>query len=279
MAVDILSEPAINPTELSVRMCISSDAVDREDMIIRQEGINTALYRPNPVVLWGHGLEGISLPIAMSEDLEGNLTVTRDDNYTYARAFHNAKDKLSSQFFEAVSSGLIRAASIGITPTSVSCLYDRSGDRIPVVDTGNMNEWSYCAIGVNPEAVLKSASARRKNEPWIKAWALQSEAVQKIMTATHLKKVQEHIGDNAGAFFARVMGRPSFGQCFFNCLMEQHLRGGEIVFGSMGWVREDGSKYYEYGGENFKIVADFTGKTSVYMDDIRANIAYAASRK
>lgn len=106
-----------------------------------------------------------------------------------------------------------------------------------------------------------------------------SEAVQKIMIATHLKKVQEHIGDNAGAFFARVMGRPSFGQCFFNCLMEQHLRGGEIVFGSMGWVREDGSKYYEYGGENFKIVADFTGKTSVYMDDIRANIAYAASRK
>jgi len=103
-----------------------------------------------------------------------------------------------------------------------------------------------------------------------------SEAVQRVMTAIHLKKVQEHIGDNAGEFFWRVMGRPCFGQCFMNCLMEQSRNGGEIVFGSLGWVREDGSRYYEYGGENFKIVADFTGKTSVYMDDIRANMEYNA---
>jgi hypothetical protein len=106
-----------------------------------------------------------------------------------------------------------------------------------------------------------------------------SEAVQRVMIASHLKKCREHIGENPGEFFSRVMGRPFFGQCFFNCLMEQHERGGEIVFGSMGWVREDGSKYYEYGGENFKIVADFTGKTSVYMDDIRANMEYNSKNR
>lgn len=96
-----------------------------------------------------------------------------------------------------------------------------------------------------------------------------SEAVQRVMIASHLKKVREHIGENAGEFFWKAMGRPHFGQCFLNCLMEQSRNGGEIVFGSMGWVRRDGSKFYEYGGENFKVVADFTGKTDAYKNSIR----------
>jgi len=42
--------------------------------------------------------------------------------------------------------------------------------------------------------------------------------------------------------------------CIINCLMEQHLHGGEIVFGSMGWKKLDSDKvWWEFGGENYKI--------------------------
>jgi hypothetical protein len=56
--------------------------------------------------------------------------------------------------------------------------------------------------------------------------------------------------------------------CFFNAVMEQNRNGGEIVFGSMGWLRDDDTEFYEYGGKEFKVVADFTGKSEVYQRGI-----------
>jgi hypothetical protein len=40
-------------------------------------------------------------------------------------------------------------------------------------------------------------------------------------------------------------------------MIEQRKNGGRIVFGSMGFKREDGSVHWEYGGEDWVTVQDF----------------------
>jgi len=40
---------------------------------------------------------------------------------------------------------------------------------------------------------------------------------------------------------------PAYNNCFVNALAEKAKNGGELVFGSMGWEREDGSVFWEYG--------------------------------
>lgn len=182
-AVDILSLPTIDSGTLSVLMRISTDCVDRERMVVNQDGLDFTNYISNPVVLYGHGEQGIVLPVAISEDEDGNCTVTRKDDGTYARAFHKSMDKMSMQIFDAVSCGLLRASSIGLTPVTISVRYDSQGRKVPVVDEAIVNEWSYCAVGVNQEThIVKSlASSPYSRESVIEAFALQSEAVLRIL--------------------------------------------------------------------------------------------------
>lgn len=50
---------------------------------------------------------------------------------------------------------------------------------------------------------------------------------------------------------------PQFGRCFQNCLIEIHMRGGDLVFGSLGFKKPDGSFHYEFGGTNYLTIKDF----------------------
>ena len=48
--------------------------------------------------------------------------------------------------------------------------------------------------------------------------------------------------------------RPKNACCATNTVVEQKLRGGRIVFGSMGWKRKNGDGvHYEFGGENYTV--------------------------
>lgn len=185
-AADCLGKPAVNESNMSVRMRISTDCIDRERMVIRQEGIDLSLYRPNPVVLFGHGEEGICTPVAMSEDEDGECTVFPHEDGTYAIAFHKSADKTSSQIFDAVKCGLLRASSVGVTPKDVSVRYDKANKKIPVVEGCYLNEWSYCAVGVNPEALIKSHRGSSSRADVLEAYALQCDAADRILTANKL---------------------------------------------------------------------------------------------
>jgi hypothetical protein len=105
------------------------------------------------------------------------------------------------------------------------------------------------------------------------------EATQRIMISSHAKKARDACGENYAAFFAKVMeGNAKFGFCFLNAVMEQSRNGGEIVFGSAGWVRADGSKFYEFGGPEFSTFADFTGKTDAYAKACQAEFIRSKGR-
>ena len=48
--------------------------------------------------------------------------------------------------------------------------------------------------------------------------------------------------------------KPVFQQCPTNAVIAHILRGGRIVFGSMGWKRKNGDGvHYEFGGENYTV--------------------------
>jgi hypothetical protein len=51
--------------------------------------------------------------------------------------------------------------------------------------------------------------------------------------------------------------KPVNNMCYQNCLVEIYKNGGELKFGSMGWVRKSGEVHYEFGGEDWKGVKAF----------------------
>lgn len=186
-AVDTITKPSVCEEDMSVRMLISTDCVDRERMVIAQDGIDISLYRANPVVLYGHGEEGIVTPVAISEDKAGNCTVERGEKGTYATAYHTNKDKISSQMFDLVCCGLLRASSVGVTPKSVSYRYSKDGDKIAVIDECYLNEWSYCTVGVNPQSIVaKQFKGSPEYQEMLDAYALQSERLSTILSRNTL---------------------------------------------------------------------------------------------
>ncbi len=186
IGVDTLGKPAVDQNELTVRMRISTNAIDRDRMIISQTGIDTEFYVDNPVVLFGHGEQGIHIPVALSEDRSGQCTVWRDGDATWAVAYHNKNDQVSMQIFDAVLNKLLRASSVGVTPKPGGIYHKMIGsEKIPIVDGCWLNEWSYCAVPVNPQALIKSYG-RLKREDVLRESELQCERASAILSLNRL---------------------------------------------------------------------------------------------
>lgn len=50
---------------------------------------------------------------------------------------------------------------------------------------------------------------------------------------------------------------PTFEKSFTNAIMEIYYNGGNIVFGSMGFKKKDGTYQWYYGHPKYRTVADF----------------------
>lgn len=185
--IDTLSEPSWDTNTMTVKMRISTSQLDRVNHVVRQEGIKLDFYKDNPVVLFGHGMEGIVFPVAMSEDKDGELTVCKCEDGTYATAHHSTSLKFSSQMFDLVVQKFIRASSIGITPIVCSKGYDVDGEQVLFIDEGQLNEWSYCTIGVNPGARIVK-SMRNYQE----ILDLQCEVANRILLGNRLDGTEIH---------------------------------------------------------------------------------------
>jgi hypothetical protein len=58
-----------------------------------------------------------------------------------------------------------------------------------------------------------------------------------------------------------------YGYCPNNAQLEIAARGGRMVFGSMGFLREDGSVWWEYGCPELKKPEDFDPRTLLFEED------------
>jgi hypothetical protein len=77
---------------------------------------------------------------------------------------------------------------------------------------------------------------------------------QTIMKAIVMKNINRYYPELADfvADYKKIMGEEKAqGYCLHNALMEIDENGGELVFGSWGVELKDGSKFWEFGGEDY----------------------------
>jgi hypothetical protein len=145
---------------MSVRAIISTPTIDRVGDLLVPRGCSLKNYSLNPVVYWGHGLEGIVLPIGKSEDDDGNLTIEVSDDDVYGTCYFAQDYKEAEQIFDLIAQGIIRATSVRETPITQRRVLIK-GRTVNQVDSWDMEEWSFAGVGVNPDAVAKCLHTNR----------------------------------------------------------------------------------------------------------------------
>lgn len=161
LAIEIPGQPYVDRQSMSARAVISTPTIDRVGDILVPRGCQTSNYVNNPVVLWAHGLEGINYPIATSRNPNGKLAVFVSDDDVQATCWFSQKSLEAAQIFELIDEGIVRATSVRETPIKSHVHRDLNLGDVLVVDEWDLEEWSWCAVGVNPDAVAKTLRRNR----------------------------------------------------------------------------------------------------------------------
>ena len=86
------------------------------------------------------------------------------------------------------------------------------------------------------------------------------ELTTTMITMMHYKTIEKGGYKNLVDFLTEYIliagEKPRQGYCFFNAMMEQE-EGDKLIFGSWGVERADGTKFWEYGGEDWTGVKAF----------------------
>lgn len=145
---------------MSATATISTPTIDRVGDLLVPSGCVLTDYEKNPVVLYGHGLESIVLPIGTSRNpTTGELAVDVSDSEVKATCWFSQKSLQAEQIFELIDEGIIRATSVRETPLQTRREF-RGREPYTLVESYSLEEWSWCSIGVNPDAVAKAINGR-----------------------------------------------------------------------------------------------------------------------
>jgi len=152
--------PYVDRAAMSAKATISTATIDRTNDLLVPKGCWTVNYEKNPMVLFDHGIGTIAMPMGLSQDREKNLTVEITDDEVNATCFFTQSILEPCQIFELVAEGTIKATSVRETPRkSRMVLID--GQQVCYVDEWELEEWSWCLLGVNPDAVAKTIDRNR----------------------------------------------------------------------------------------------------------------------
>lgn len=142
---------------------ISTDAVDREGDVVRQEGWDFTHYLNNPVVLWGHDARRFSSLIGRCVDLSTAAGITRA-TVEFAPADVPVVGQMAEGVYQMCDKGFIHATSVGFRPLEWEFTDDKArgaDDWWPGVDflRQELLEFSICSIPANPEALIERPAA------------------------------------------------------------------------------------------------------------------------
>ena len=182
MNLDYGYSPSTDKASMSALFRICTARVDREGDIIEPSGVDWSDYKNAPVVKYEHGLTGIPLPIAKSEDANGQChffyghpEADEPEDAIYARAFFDDRDQLSRQMFHLVDIGFLKAASIHVLPLNIRELPNGGTHAL----SSSALEWSICTVGMNPDAFKKSF---QKKSDFLDAVGLHMDIASRILS-------------------------------------------------------------------------------------------------
>lgn len=161
LAFDRPGQPYVDRANMSATAVISTATIDRVGDLLVPVGCHLENYCKNPVVLWAHGLEGIGQPIGTSRDSAGNVAVTISEDTVEATSWFSQSSLEAAQIFELIDEGIVRATSVRETPIKSHVRQDPQWGDVVVVEEWDLEEWSWCAVGVNPDAVAKALVRNR----------------------------------------------------------------------------------------------------------------------
>jgi hypothetical protein len=161
LAMDLPGTPSIDRASMSACAVISTATLDRAGDRLIPRGCRLENYAKNPVVMWAHGLDGINQPIGTSRGPDGDLAIIVSDDDVRATSWFSQKSLEAAQIFELIDEGIVRATSVRETPIKSRVDHDPQAGQILIVEEWDLEEWSWCAVGVNPDAVAKALHRNR----------------------------------------------------------------------------------------------------------------------
>ncbi|WP_154935143.1 hypothetical protein [Gimesia maris] len=150
------TQPMIDERLMSARAVINTPREDREGDVIKPAGVQLENFRKNPVVLWEHGLGEITRPIAKCQHPDGRLAIEVDNEKISATSYFTAKSMESLQIFHLITEGLVRATSVRALPIKTSTRKTADSGIGIVLEQWELIEWSWGALGVNPDAIART---------------------------------------------------------------------------------------------------------------------------
>ena len=161
LAFELTGQPYVDRSAMSAKAVISTATVDRVGDVLIPKGCQISNFVKNPVVLWAHGLEGSGRPIGTSRDPDGNVAIVITDEDVQATSWFSQSSLEASQIFELIDEGIVRATSVRETPIKSHVRHDPEAGDLVIVEEWELEEWSWCAVGVNPDAVAKALHRNR----------------------------------------------------------------------------------------------------------------------
>lgn len=143
--VEIVKATKSAKAKPTYRFTISTDSADRDNDIIKMDGMDVANYKKNPVVFYAHDYR--ALPIGTStlkinkHNIEAELTFVGEDIYPFAETVRRMVD-----------AGVLRAASIGFKPKAGEYNHERKGLDI---HKSELLEWSVVPVPANAECLVQ----------------------------------------------------------------------------------------------------------------------------
>lgn len=141
---------------MSARAVINTPREDREGDVIVPRGVHLENYRNNPVVLWEHGLGELTRPIAKCQQPDGKLALDVSDHEITATSFFTDKCLESLQIFHLIAEGLVKATSVRALPIKSAIRKTSNSGSGIILEEWELIEWSWGALGVNPDAIART---------------------------------------------------------------------------------------------------------------------------
>jgi hypothetical protein len=156
----ISQKARVDEAERSVVHFITTDAVDREKEVVLPDGLDFSEFRQNSIVPWAHQYD--------KPAVAKSLWVRREDNGWLAKTVFAPTPRgeecwqlAKGEFCKAWSIGFIADKSLSGSPTQKELSEHpawKSADRIH--RKAKVIEYSFCNVGMNPEALTRALEAK-----------------------------------------------------------------------------------------------------------------------